>query len=150
MPFAPTFRQKFKLSDIPKYINSKNEALEKRIVQILIEVGKLAASEAIRTREYTDRTYNLKSSTGFAVFKDGELIHEEYDGTPEGEAEGKRLAKFLGNSHEGYVLAVTAGMFYGVYLEAKGRNVLIGGAVAGSNAIKKKISELQKLMRKRK
>lgn len=73
---------------------------------------------------FKDRTANLRSSIGYAVYYNGEQITGSYEGTPEGTKQGQTLADKAAKNTRGYALVVTAGMYYAVYVESKGRDVL--------------------------
>ena len=125
------FKQLFNTDKLLSTIPKKIDETEKRIEEGLIAIGRKAAEYAKYSKDYRDISFNLKSSTGFAVHKNGLLIYDEYDGQPEGIEAGQRLADFNAQFHEGYVVTVTAGMFYGVYVEAHGKDVFTGGALIG-------------------
>lgn len=141
------FKQKFNTNTvISKRINKFVVDAEKIFIDRLIDVGRSAAEYAKLNNEYTDRTFNLDSSTGFAVHLNGVLLHQEYSGIGlEGLEAGKQLAEFNGKSHEGIVVTVTAGMFYGGYVEAKGYDVLTQGSKVGRAYFLKVFNELKKL-----
>ena len=104
--------------------------LDERIVDQLYYLGEMCVNEARQNGSYKDRTGNLRSSIGYGVFKDGQPIgtggFEPLEGaTDEGSQTGRNLLMKIGGEHtEGYVLVVVAGMNYGVYVEARGYNVL--------------------------
>lgn len=96
-------------------------------------VGGKAVTHAKSYGSFTDRTGNLRSSIGYVLAKDGEIIDvggfEAVSGPEgnngEGINEGKRYAEELGKSSgAGYALIIVAGMDYAEYVEAKGYNVL--------------------------
>ncbi|MCE5321301.1 MAG: hypothetical protein LLF93_09425 [Bacteroidales bacterium] len=97
---------------------------------------------------FTDQTGNLRSSIGYAVFKNGVAIHESF--TPvlegsEGAKTGQALAKRVGAKYtEGIALVVTAGMNYAVYLESQGRDVLTSAESLAKQELPKLVEELKK------
>lgn len=96
-------------------------------------VGGKAVTHAKSYGSFTDRTGNLRSSIGYVLAKDGDIIDvggfESVSGPEgnngEGIIEGKRYAEEIGNSSgAGYTLIIVAGMDYAEYVESKGYNVL--------------------------
>ena len=96
-------------------------------------VGGKAVAHAKSYGNFTDRTGNLRSSIGYVLAKDGDIIDvggfESISGPEgnngEGISEGKKYAEELGKSSgSGYTLIIVAGMNYAEYVEAKGYNVL--------------------------
>lgn len=81
---------------------------------------------------YTDQSGALNSSTGFHLYKRGELIEQYFVGTGTGQAEGiaagkRAAAEAATPSSDKLVTAViVAGMHYAIYVEAKQRDVLTG------------------------
>lgn len=82
-------------------------------------------------KDYTDRTGNLRSSVGYAILDNGELVQEPTvvsvvkDGK-DGEARAKEYIKKLQSEYnDGLVLIVVAGMDYATYVQAKGYDVLV-------------------------
>lgn len=84
---------------------------------------------------YGDRTGNLRSSVGYIVAFNGEIVVEDfkkYKGKGEkGVEKGKQLAFDLAKENsEGYVLICLAGMEYAIYVELQDYNVISGSEVA--------------------
>lgn len=115
------------------------EAVEEKIIVAF----RLALTDAVsyakqNSREgsierYTDRTGALNSSTGFNLYRSGELIHSFFqgeggDGTghSSGVSTGQRVAEEESNElRERWVCGVmVAGMHYAAAVEAKGYDVL--------------------------
>lgn len=83
----------------------------------------LNIAPAYRKGDYTDRTANLRSSIGYFVLHNGNIISEGIEGTSEGVQAGYGL---LGKIpiRDTYVLVGVAGMEYASYVESKGYNVI--------------------------
>ena len=85
---------------------------------------------ARRNGSYKDQTGNLRSSIGYIIAKNGEVVAENFTesekGTDKttGKYKGRRLAEEVSLSHSGgYVLVGVAGMEYAAAVEAKGYEV---------------------------
>lgn len=124
------------IEEIEAYVE---EELQKRI-GLVIEAFKRIGEECIKVakvkvqaipKDYTDRTRNLRSSVGYAILDDGELVQEPTvvsivkDGK-DGEKRAKEYIKKLQSEYnDGLVLIVVAGMEYAAYVQAKGYDVLV-------------------------
>ena len=141
MGLTPHFTQ----HDIEAEIDRRVQRIEDAIINRLAYLGEACVNNAIAMRGYTDRTGNLKSSTGFIVLADGNVIVENFETkaatADKGENTGKDFARSLGAKYrQGYALIVVAGMNYAAKVESTGRNVL-------STAEHYAEKELPKLMR---
>jgi len=146
-----------------------NEFLERNVINILLsaieKIGIQCVNEARVNGSYTDRTGNLRSSVGYVILYNGDVVSRggctpvavapktikevrtserklkngetktyTYTVNVKVEGDGKEGAKsgeefqnelithYSGS--KGIVLIVSAGMKYGVYVEAKGFNVI--------------------------
>lgn len=126
-------KQKTPQSNINRMIDSDVVEFEKDIRAYLNEVGIKAYSMTrdYTGKRYTDRTGNLRSSCGYALYKDGVLLDiggfkPILDGQ-EGSVKGQSMARELGSkSGRGYTLFILAGESYAEAVESKGYNVLSG------------------------
>lgn len=114
---------------IEAYIKQQLERQLAVIEYNLNYVGEMCVNAARASSGYTDRTHNLRSSTGFVVVRDGKVVRqskfEPISGGTEGSNSGKAFAAELTRKYpKGYVLVVVAGMKYAAYVSAKGRDVL--------------------------
>lgn len=113
-----------------KYMADVQENAIQSAIAILNDVGLECVKEARTMRKYTDRTGNLRSSTGYAIVYNGRIIKQSNfekvkQTATEGAATGKKLIRQLASSYaDGLVLILVAGMDYAVYVEARGYNVL--------------------------
>lgn len=101
----------------------------------MLDTAGLDATREMRTgRRYTDRTGNLRSSTGYAVIYNGKIVR---GGTPEavsttgreGAREGRKLVRgAVSDIGQGNIaLVLFAGMRYAYYVERMGLNVTDSG-----------------------
>jgi hypothetical protein len=116
-------------SAIDSCIESLVESKLQVIVRYLCYVGELCVNEARINGGYIDRTGNLRSSTGYVVVADGNIVQTSGfetvktggQGASDGEAFARRLTvKFP----TGICLIVVAGMNYATCVSARGYNVL--------------------------
>ena len=95
------------------------------VADVLCNVGEQCIIEARNNGDYEDQTGNLRSSIGYAVLMNGQVIQsdcvDKIKNGDEGVSEGlaflqKRIKKA---SKKGVCLIVTAGMNYADYVETK-------------------------------
>lgn len=103
--------------------------MEEGIVRQLNYLGEMCVNEARTNGSYTDQSGNLRSSIGYGVFKDGQPVStggfEPVKASTDGPDAGRNLLLKIGGEYpQGYALVVVAGKRYGVYVEARGYNVL--------------------------
>ncbi len=129
---------------------------DEAIKALLARTGEEFVTLARGIRTYKDRTGNLRSSTGYAIFKDGVRIgnHISNAGTGEpgkkdgatGVAAGGRLAAEIGRTHSrGYVLVCFAGMSYAAIVESRGYDVITHSADKAEDFL---VNEAAVLLRK--
>ena len=122
---------------------------------LLARAGEEFITLARSIRTYKDRTGNLRSSTGYAIFKDGRRVGSSVlnanvgePGKKDGEkgvTAGEQLARAVGRTHsKGYVLICFAGMSYAAAVEAKGYDVVTHSADKTEDFL---ISEAANLLR---
>lgn len=132
------------------YIAKKQEAKIKALTAALDYVGMECVAEMRshgRYNDYTDRTGNLRSSTGYVVAKDGRIVkgsafsvvNNGGTGHSEGKAVAKEAANTVGKTQIGLVLV--AGMDYAEYVEKK-RNVMASAIELAESETQKYLSKL--------
>lgn len=98
---------------------------EERIYRLLQRAGEEFVKIARKKGNYQDRTGNLRSSIGYVIIKDGDILTENYEQSTSGTdkqtgiREAKRLVSELVSVYsDGWVLVGVAAMPYAVYVEA--------------------------------
>ena len=138
MPLIPGFRQ----GDIDGKINRFTVSIEQRIIWTLAMVGEKFVNDARTIRTYKDQTGNLRSSIGYIIARDGNIIQENIEGKSEGRAQAKETTnEVLRENSKGFVLIVVAGMEYAAAVESKGYDVITGSVPATKELLKSKIKE---------
>lgn len=124
-------KPRFNPADVAKKFDALLDFIQDETVRALQYVGEQAVTYARSIPDpdhggngFKDHTANLRSSIGYAVYYNGEQITGSYEGTPEGTQQGQNLANKAAEGTRGFALVVTAGMYYAVYVESKGRDVL--------------------------
>ena len=138
MPLIPGFRQ----GDIDGKINRFTVSIDQRIIWTLAMVGEKFVNDARTIRTYKDQTGNLRSSIGYIIARDGNIIQENIEGKSEGRAQAKETTnEVLRENSKGFVLIVVAGMEYAAAVESKGYDVITGSVPATKALLKSKIKE---------
>ena len=106
-------------------LTADGQAKLRVVADVLCNVGEQCIIEARNNGDYEDQTGNLRSSIGYAVLMNGQVIQsdcvDKIKNGDEGVSEGlaflqKRIKKA---SKKGVCLIVTAGMNYADYVETK-------------------------------
>lgn len=114
------------LSEVDRILYKSFEILKNEITKSLVKLGEECIAK-IRDRSkeesWIDRTGNLRSSIGYAVYDYGikqiESAFQIVRNGNEGSSEGKKMISQLGNEYSNaYALVVVAGMNYASYVEA--------------------------------
>lgn len=142
-----TLKSTFTLADIEKFIANSIERSQQAVLNAYKYAGEQFVIDARTNGNYNDITGNLRSSIGYIVLVNGELIAGNFEragagtGGDEGVAAGESFAaEFAENYPKGIVLICVAGMDYAAAVEAKGRDVITGSTLE----IKAKIETLLK------
>lgn len=124
-------KPRFNPADVAKKFDALLDFIQDKTVRALQYVGEQAVTYARSIPDpdhggngFKDHTANLRSSIGYAVYYNGQQITGGYEGSPEGTQQGQNLADKAAEGTRGFALVVTAGMYYAVYVESKGRDVL--------------------------
>lgn len=99
------------------------------VIKYLLVVGEKCINDARLKGSYTDRTGNLRSSIGYVIVDDGQIVQLSMNpktlNGEEGLKEGESYLQRLAREHStGLVLIVVAGMNYAMYVADRGYNVL--------------------------
>lgn len=116
---------------------------EQGLIAVLNRIGVEAVNWARQNGNYTDRTGNLRNSINYAIFKDSKLLQDNGNLTSE-------QISSISNELEkvnGYTLVIYAGMYYGIYVEARGY-VVLSGALQASETSKLLVEALGNAVRR--
>ena len=134
-------------AEIDRYIAGRVEAIKRALVYNLCAVGEQVLNTARLTNSYKDQTGNLRSSIGYVVSVDGEIVQmSSFDTVKEGR-EGSRGGKeyamqLVRNFPHGIVLIVVAGMNYASYVSAKGYDVLDSSELLADKLVPQMLQQL--------
>ena len=143
-------KPRFNPADVAKKFDALLDFIQDETVRALQYVGEQAVTYARSIPDpdhgglgFKDHTANLRSSIGYAVYYNGEQITGSYKGTPEGTSQGQNLANKAAEGTRGFALVVTAGMYYAVYVESKGRDVLTSAEQKAGDWLKTELDDIK-------
>ena len=144
------FKANFTMGDVKADIDKAKQGFEESLLDEFRRTGEQFIADARSIRTYQDQTGNLRSSIGYALFKDGQMLEQTFPGG-DVTGSGGTLAKWVANSYKrGYLLVVVAGMFYAQYVEAKSYDVLTGSSYAAETNIKARVAKLFEMLNRKK
>lgn len=116
--------------EFSEFVQSFKEEVRQDQLEWLILVGEEAYEMAVSSRAFQDQTGCLISSIGYAVVRDGEILHvggfNVVLNGEEGRKKGKKLIEEMIPS-KGTSLIFVAGEHYATFVEAKGYDVNTAG-----------------------
>ncbi len=135
---------------IERYVAQQVERLKQAVIYNLCAIGETVLNVARDTDSYKDQTGNLRSSIGYVVAVDGEIVQmSDFDlsekGTDRvtGQTNGREYAKeVITRFPKGIVLVVVAGMNYASYVSAKGYDVLDSSELLAEQLVPKILKRL--------
>ena len=134
-------------AELRGYITKGFEAQKQRLIRMLMYIGEQCVNDARVKGSYTDRTGNLRGSTGYCVVDNGQIVNTagfaQVLGGSEGPNKGKNYVQEIASGYSsGIVLIVVAGMHYAAYVADRGYNVLDSAEILAERLV----GELQKTM----
>lgn len=110
-------------------------------------IGEQFVNLARTNGEYTDRTGNLRSSIGFVIVENGNILYEDYQLAGSGGGTGMQMAQEFAQSLtgeiEGIGLIGVAGMEYAGYVESKGYDVITGSAPSVAKLMRETLQNMK-------
>lgn len=130
--------------DLKKMASEIARDVRNRAILVLSRAGEIAVNEARSTakeHDWTDRTGNLRSSIGYAIFENGKPIadggfEKSASTANEGPISGPYYALRIGQTTKGLALVVVAGMNYAIYVADRGYNVLSSSQIIAAKTVK--------------
>ncbi|MBR6250121.1 MAG: hypothetical protein IKR17_02870 [Bacteroidales bacterium] len=137
------------MSDINAYIEERIRRYRRVIIRTLCYIGEACVNEArsYHGKAYLDQTGNLRSSVGYIVVVNGQVVQdggfvaikEGQEGTQSGKEYAMKLAAQY--PHDA-ALFVVAGRNYAKYVVAKGYNVLQSAESLAEKLVPQLLSQL--------
>lgn len=144
MPITQTTPQQ----EIDAYMAQQIKRIEYALVRTMCYVGERCLTAARKSKSYRDITGNLRSSVGYVVSVDGNVVNgSDFDTVKTGDKgtmEGYQYAcSLVSQFPQGICLIVVAGMDYAAYVTAKGKDVLTSAEQLAEQLVPKMLSKLK-------
>ena len=133
-------------------LNRKVTEIREDLIEILCYIGEECVKVARENGSYNDITGNLRSSIGYVVLYDGQVVQQSQGKTYKGRkgngaagvpAAQALLSKLQAKFAWGLVLIVCAGMNYAAYVEAvRHKDVLTSAELRSDQLVKSLLSKL--------
>lgn len=141
-------RQTTPQQEIDDYMAEQIKRIESAIIRSLLYVGERCLTAARKSQSYRDITGNLRSSVGYVVSVDGNVVNNsDFDTVKNGgigTMEGYNYAcSLVSQFPNGICLIVVAGMNYAAYVSAKGKDVLDSAELLAEQLVPKMLSKLK-------
>ena len=132
---------------VDAYLRLELERRNRVLLRTMYYVGERVLNAARSTQSYKDQTGNLRSSLGYVVVQDGEIVQasdfQPVKNGKEGVAKGQEYVRdLIRRNAEGIVLIVVAGMNYAQYVAAKGYDVLDSSELLAQELVPKMLKQL--------
>ena len=138
----------FNEDDIQKMLDEFMGRVFKVTKNEMMQIGLEFVQDArLKTKSqggFDDDTGNLRSSIGFILMYDGEIVHEDFELSTRGSEKHQGLetsrakAMELGQENpKGWVIVTVAGMEYASWVEAKGYDVISGSTLGAEAKLQK-------------
>lgn len=133
------------------YLKGHIASIEALLVRNLSVVGEkcvVAVKDRKQEESWFDQTGNLRSSIGYIIVVNGEVVSEggfnQVKGGAEGVSEGKRFAKNIAKKFaRGFALIVVAGMKYAACVEAmENKDVLASSELLAKKLVPEMLKKL--------
>lgn len=127
---------------VMREVEQRMSDMKSACLEELCVAGEQAVNAARIGGSYTDRTGNLRSSTGYVVVDDGRIVRMSgfepvKDTATEGGQSGRSYAEELAAQFStGMVLILVAGMDYATYVNDRGYDVLTSAELIAEQLIK--------------
>lgn len=131
-------------AEIQREIDSETLKHLSRVLNVAIE----KVRKKMEGVPYQDHTGNLNSSTGFIIYKDGKVVHQDFRESAKGTdkatglKEGLSLALAELRESSGWGVVLMSGMEYASWVESRGFDVLLGATVNLDSILKEAFNEI--------
>lgn len=122
---------------------------EEKTFQLLSRAGEVFVKYARDHGGYRDQTGNLRSSIGYVIVCDNDVLTENFESSDKGTdrstglGKARQLASQVGSSHPtGWALICVAGMTYAATVEAMGKDVITCAVTATEEDLRKQIQKV--------
>lgn len=143
----------FSEEDVDRWFGRFQKRAEEKILKLLEAGGETFVEIARKSGSYKDQTGNLRSSIGYVIAKNGDIVVSNFKESDKGsdkttgKEKGHKLAEDISLSFSGgYILIGVAGMDYAAAVEANGYEVVTGANTQCNEYLKEALRSVFKKM----
>lgn len=155
MKITPQFNGKDIEKDMQAFAEAAFEVTLSEFKQVGLQFVEAARLKGPVDGGFNDQTGNLRSSIGFIVMYNGQEVHADFEGSPNGSdkatglAKGRQYANEVAQDYkEGWAIITVAGMEYASWVEAKGYDVITGSTLDGGVRMEEATRAIDRALRK--
>ncbi|WP_144034481.1 hypothetical protein [Sphingobacterium sp. 1.A.5] len=118
------------MSVIKDHFKNFRDSIDDKAILVLIELADKSASDLRQNADFMNHTYNLRSSLGAVVFRNGMIVHENFEAVSAG-SDGLEKGKQVAQNNipsTGLGMMLVAGEDYALYVEARDNKWVISGS----------------------
>lgn len=123
-------KPQFNMSVVKDHIKNFRASIDDKAIAVLIELADKSAIDLRQNADFMNHTFNLRSSLGAVVFRNGMIVHENFEavrGGSDGLLKGKEVAQ-TNIPSSGLGMMLVAGEDYALYVEARDNKWVISGS----------------------
>lgn len=135
--------------DLERWYDIFVNRTEEKTYLLLAKAGEVFVKYAREHGGYHDQTGNLRSSIGYIITCDNEILTENFEQSDKGTdrttglGKARQLAMQVGSSNpSGWALICVAGMNYAASVEARGKDVITSAVTATEEDLRKQIQKV--------
>lgn len=143
----------FSGDDVERWFDHLQDRAEEKIFKLLSAGGEEFVKIARTKGSYHDQTGNLRSSIGYIIAIDGEIVSENFKESDKGSdkntgrVKGRQVAEDISLSYpNGYIIVGVAGMDYAAAVEARGCDVVTSGNIKCNEYLRNALKSVFKKM----
>jgi hypothetical protein len=148
---AIKIKPKFSATDIAKWTIEVRAKVINAMLSRLQFVGESFVVNARSIDTYRDQTNNLRSSIGYVVVYNGNILSQGFEAAGRGTGSGeegvqkaRKLAQDIADDYpQGFVLVCVAGMEYAASVESKGFDVITNSSMTAVTDLRDAMRELK-------
>lgn len=141
----------FSSREVDKWFSHFTDKAEDKLYKTLQRAGETFVRYARLYGNYKDHTGNLRSSIGYVIVNDGDVVSENFKLTAKpgsdkktGLKKARKLSRKLANTYsDGMVLICVAGMNYAAYVEAiDSLDVITAASIKANDDLRKQLIKI--------
>lgn len=141
----------FSMKEVDTWFSHFTDRAEEKMYRTLQRAGEVFVRHARLYGNYKDRTGNLRSSIGYVIVEDGNILNENFAPTTKagtdkatGLRDAKKLSRKLASTYsQGMVLICVAGMNYAAYVEAiDSLDVITSAGLKAEDDLRKQLTKI--------